>query len=130
MSIGFLTRKSLKDRVNERIIVIESYLVSRGFNLKDIHFVLGLAIKARNYHVHGTEFKQLTLHQMHQFQVLFTCFFELIYALSELIECGWGKENISYSNEYHPVLNNERYLKSEIATLKNTVAENKEQSEK
>lgn len=130
MSIGFLTRKSLKDRVNERITVIESYLVSRGFNLEDIDFVLGLAIKARNYHVHGTEFKQLTLHQMHQFQILFTCFFELIYALSELIECGWGKENISHRNEYHPVLDSERYLKSEIATLKNTVAENKKQSEK
>ncbi len=130
MSIGFLTRKSLKDRVNERITVIESYLVSRGFNLEDIDFVLGLAIKARNYHVHGTEFKQLTLHQMHQFQILFTCFFELIYALSELIECGWGKENISHRNEYHPVLDSERYLKSEIATLKNTVAENKKQSKK
>lgn len=125
MSIGFLTRKSLKDRVNERLDIVKNYLISRGFDLKDIELVLGLAIKTRNYHVHGTEFKQLTLHQMHQFQILFTCFFELIYALSELIECGWGKENISHRNDYHPVLESERYLKSEIVTLKNTVEENK-----
>lgn len=128
MSIGFLTRKSLKDRVNERITVIESYLASRGFDLEDIEFVLGLAIKARNYHVHGSEFKQLTLHQMYQFQVLFTCFFEFIYAVSDLIECGWKESHISHRNTHHPVFDSERYLKSEITVLKETVTQNQRQN--
>ncbi|MGR5539013.1 HEPN domain-containing protein [Vibrio campbellii] len=126
MSIGFLTRKSLKDRVNERITMIESYLASREFDLEDIYFILGLAIKARNYHVHGSEFKQLTPHQMHQFQALFTCFFEYIYAVSELIECGWGENHISYRNTYHPIFNSERYLKSEILLLREAVTQNRD----
>ncbi|CAH0525668.1 HEPN domain-containing protein [Vibrio hippocampi] len=127
MSIGLLTRKSLKDRVNERLSVIESYLKSRDFDLEDIELVLGLAIKARNYHVHGSEFKQLTPLQMHQYQVLFTCFFEFIYAVSELVECGWGESQISHQNTRHPIFENEQYLKSKIMSLKNTVADNQKQ---
>ncbi|WP_242396579.1 HEPN domain-containing protein [Shewanella baltica] len=123
-SIGFLTRTSLKERVNERITVIENYLESRGFDLDDIDFVLRLAIKARNYHVHGSEFKQLTLRQMYDFQILFTCFFEFIYAISELIECGWRESHISHLNTRHPVFDSERYLKSEITALKETVKYN------
>ena len=88
-SIGFLTRKSLKDRVQERLNIIKPHLVGHKINTKDLEFIVNIAIKSRNYYVHGSKYKKLSPEKLLKFQGLFIDTFEYIYALSEIVECGW-----------------------------------------
>jgi hypothetical protein len=117
-SIGSITRKSLKERVLDRIEIIRPHLIGHVVCVEDIKFIIGIAIKSRNYHVHGTKYKKLTPEKLFEFQSLFIDTFEYIYAISELIECGWqGSETpLSWSN--HRIKGYERQIGSEVRNLK------------
>lgn len=91
-SIGFLDRKSLKDRILERVNIIRPKLVGH-MRAVDFEFVVKYGVKCRNYFVHGSIDKNLSPEQCFQFQSFFIDVFEYIYAVSELIECGWNDNN-------------------------------------
>lgn len=98
-------RKSLKERVQERLDIIEPYLIEHQIPTKDLEFIVSIAIKSRNYFVHGRQDKNLSSDTIFQHQALFIKTFEYIYALSELLESGWRVEDV-------PVWNSENWLRS------------------
>jgi len=117
-SISHLTRKSLKERVLVRLEIIKPYLVNNKINTEDLEFIIGIAIKSRNYYVHGTEYKKLTPEQLFEFQTLFIDTFEYIYAISELIECGWKINDTPAWASHHKIRGSEQQIDFEIQKLK------------
>lgn len=89
-SIGLLTRKSLKDRIDERLALLDNNLFD--LEIEKVVEIISYGVKSRNYFVHGSEVKDLTVNQLYEYQGLFIQCFEYVYAMSELIECGWQPE--------------------------------------
>lgn len=117
-SIGYLSRKSLKERVEERLEIIKPHLTGRKTSAEDLEFIVNLAIKSRNHYVHGTEYKKLTPEQLFDFQALFIDTFEYIYALSELLECGWKINDAPIWTSQHRIRGSEQQIDFEIRKLK------------
>jgi hypothetical protein len=121
-SIGYLTRKSLKDRVKERLDIIKPHLVGHKIDIKDLEFIVNFAIKSRNYFVHGTEYKNLTPEKIFEFQSLFIDTFEYIYALSELVECGWKVTDAPIWTDRHRIRGCEQQIDFQIKKLREAIA--------
>jgi hypothetical protein len=98
-SVGYIAKKpknrkkALKERIQERLEIIRPEL--KGLNLKidELEFVIELGKQARNYYVHGKRPSKLSPEQCTKYKGLFIIAFEYIYALSELVECGWRNKN-------------------------------------
>lgn len=120
-SIGYLTRKSLKDRVKERLDIIKPHLVGHKIDIKDLEFIVNFAIKSRNYFVHGTEYKNLTPEKIFEFQSLFIDTFEYIYALSELVECGWKVTDAPVWTSRHRFRDCEQQIDIKIKKLRESI---------
>jgi hypothetical protein len=96
-------RKSLSKRIEERVKVIETFGWMLPSDLVGLRRIYKYAIESRNYHVHGTESDKLTPAQFYEFQYLFIVTLEFIYATSELIECGWIRDNNRPNEPYHKI---------------------------
>lgn len=101
-SISNISRKSLKDRIFERISILEEHLTTRPLGADDLRYIVRKAILVRNFFVHGSRndrlFKKV---DPFEFQSLFIDILEYIYGWSELIENGWSGENVKIWNEGH-----------------------------
>lgn len=120
-SIGYLSRKSLKDRVEERLEIIKPHLATRKITSEDLKFIVNLAIKSRNYYVHGSEYKKLPPNKLFEFQSLFIDTFEYIYVLSELLECGWKINDAPIWTSRHRIRGCEQQIEFEISNLRKTL---------
>ena len=120
-SIGYLTRKSLKDRVKERLDIIKPHLVGHKIDIKDLEFIVNIAIKSRNYFVHGTEYKKLPPEKIFEFQSLFIDTCEYIYALSELVECGWKVTDAPFWTSRHRIRSCEQQIDFQIKKLREAI---------
>lgn len=120
-SVGYLTRKSLKDRVQERLNIIKPHLVGNKLNISDLEFIVNIAIKSRNYFVHGSEYKKLPPDKIFKFQGLFIDTFEYIYALSELLECGWKVIDAPVWTSHHRIRGCEQQINFHINKLRETI---------
>lgn len=92
-SISRPSRITLKDRINERLSFVGQDLFE--FTRDDLRSLVEYGIKVRKYFVHGTKFRGLSVEQLYEYQGLFIQFFEYVYAVSELIECGWKPQQHS-----------------------------------
>lgn len=120
-SIGYLTRKSLKDRVQERLDIIRPHLIGHKINTEDLEFIVNIAIKSRNYYVHGSEYKKLPPSKLFEFQSLFIDTLEYIYALSELLECGWKINDAPIWTSQHRIRGCEQQIDFEIRKLRKAI---------
>lgn len=102
-AIGYVDQRSLKDKIIERLEIIKNHILEQGINYKSMVKTVRLAIKARNYFVHGSEPKDLTPDQIFDFQVLFTDTLNYIYIMSELIEAGFQTDSVIFKHGYHRI---------------------------
>lgn len=121
-SVGLVTRKSLKERVLERVDAITPYINAFKVSQEDLMFLIKHAIDARNYFVHGTPHPKLHENDIFNFQKLFIDTFLFIYAWSELVECGWTNDNIVFYSSHHPLRLLERDIELELLRLKEVIA--------
>lgn len=96
--IAYLLSKDLKSKIAHRASIVESKLSPRLDGLTD---VTRLAVGARNYFSHGSASKTKKEKIRDKYSML-TEALEFVYAISELIECGWDpipwlRDGISYS---------------------------------
>ncbi|SHH36046.1 hypothetical protein SAMN05216361_4381 [Marisediminitalea aggregata] len=118
-SISNISRKSLKDRVFERINVLELHQKSRPLSADDLRYIVRKAILVRNFFVHGSgKDKLFEKIDPFEFQSLFTDTFEYIYGWSELIEGGWSGENVKIWNEGHKMHFLEKTIIDDLRILK------------
>lgn len=122
-SIGFLTRKSLKDRVQERLDILKPHYQSNKISIVDLEFIVNIAIKSRNYFVHGSEYKKLSPEKLHEFKGLFIDTFEYIYALSELTECGWLIADSPIWGSHHKIRGCEQQIEFSLIELKKVLGD-------
>ena len=118
-SISKISEKSLKDRVFERINVLESHQKSRPLSADDLRYIVRKAILVRNFFVHGSRKDKLFEKiDPFEFQSLFTDTLEYIYGWSELIEGGWSGENVKIWNEGHKMHFLEKNIIDDLCILK------------
>ncbi|AXT40360.1 hypothetical protein D1814_17570 [Alteromonas sp. BL110] len=118
-SISKISDKSLKDRIFERISILEEHLTTRPLSADDLRYIVRKAILVRNFFVHGSQkdnlFKKV---DPFEFQSLFIDTLEYIYGWSELIENGWSGENIKIWNEGHKMHFLEETIIGDLRMLK------------
>lgn len=88
-ALGRLGNKNLKHKIKDRYKIIQN----AGFiELDRIDSVINQCVDCRNFFVHGSK---KNFDYLNQFDLL--CFFidtlTFIYAISEMIECGWNRNN-------------------------------------
>ena len=83
--VAHLLSKDLKSKIAYRSSIVESKLSPRLNGLTD---VIRLAVDARNYFSHGSGSKSKKKKIRDKFSML-TEALEFVYAMAELIECGW-----------------------------------------
>ncbi len=113
-SIGFLKRRNLKDRVLERAQIVRDQLGDGIVN--DLDVAIKYGIKCRNYFVHGSEDRKLSPENCFEFQCLFINTFEYIYAMSELLDCGWEPDKY-FSRSRHYIKGLEREIEFGLRKL-------------
>lgn len=111
-------KQSLRDRVNERLDIVNTQLSNRELSRDNLDFIVDAAIKARNYFVHGTKYKKLSVEQLYDFLPLFVDTFEYIYAISELIEAGLDINVIREKSNWHRIEECELVINSQYEKLK------------
>lgn len=84
-ALGRLGQPSLPKKVIHRAAIVESQLGSR---FQDLQFVASIAVKVRNFFVHGNS-GDIEYEQVEQFLPFLTDSLEFIFAASDLIEAGW-----------------------------------------
>lgn len=119
-AIGYVDRRSLKDKIIERLEIIKNRILEQGINYESMVKTVGLAIKARNYFVHGGEPKGLTPDQIFDSQVLFTDTLNYIYIMSELIEAGFQTDSVIFKHGYHRIRHFEYEFPGEYRRLEPT----------
>lgn len=121
-----LTREKqfLRNRINERLDIINNQLDKRNLSRSNLDFIVDKAIKARNYFVHGTKYKKLTIDQLYSFLPLFISTLEYIYAISELVDAGLDLEHIGQESSYHKVPEYELVINSQFEILESAINEN------
>lgn len=122
-SIGFLSRKSLRDRIDERL----QFLHDEQFDhpVSDLQELISYGVKVRNYFVHGSNIKVLSVDQLYEYQGLFIQCFEYIYAISELIECGWKPDQQPMNFSQHPLGGMKMEIEIGYRQLMKSIEENK-----
>ena len=109
-SIGALTKKTLKERILERLDVLKPALDLNKSTYEDLEYIVGFAVKCRNFYVHGTEHKKLTPNLCFEFQSAFVDALEFIYAMSELVESGWHPKFKDHLSSHNKILRFEREI--------------------
>ncbi|QYX49418.1 hypothetical protein K3F43_07915 [Pseudomonas tussilaginis] len=115
-------RANLRSKVLHRAKIVKSHITEI---MDGIDRVLILAIKTRNYFVHGSD--DFNYKKYEQFLPLFTDALEFVFSASDMIECGWMpdawiKTRPSYSHNYSYFI---RSFKDEINQLKLVEGETK-----
>lgn len=108
-------RANLRSKTLHRAEIVKSHIpqISVG-----IDRILILAIKTRNYFVHGSD--EFNYKKYEDFLPLFTDALEFVFSASDMIECGWEpklwlKSRPSYSHNYSYFINS---FKKEINLIK------------
>lgn len=87
-ALGRLGQPSLPKKVAHRILIVESKL---GGQLPDLLFVGGVAVKCRNFFVHGSS-GDIAFQKLERFVPFLTDALEFIFAASDFIEAGWNAQ--------------------------------------
>lgn len=80
-------------------ILMRADIVKSRFVLDNLDEVLGLAVKCRNYFVHGDNDSSFNFATVKPFTTFFTETLEFVFAAAELIECGWN--SVAWKNGPH-----------------------------
>jgi hypothetical protein len=126
-AIGYVKKlkKSPKDKIEERLEVLKSVLVGDRLEKSQLKLIISHATKVRNYFVHGTEVSKLTPEQVFRFQGLFIDTLEYIYAMSELIDCGWKNEYAPLWGSYNKTRSRIQQINIEVEDLRTALELNK-----
>lgn len=84
-ALGRLGQLSLPKKVAHRAAIVEAKL---GERFPDLQLVVGVAIKCRNYFVHGSS-ADINFERVEPFVIFMTETLEFVFAASDLIEAGW-----------------------------------------
>lgn len=113
-------RANLRSKVLHRAQIVKSHIPQIT---NEIDRLLILAIKTRNYFVHGTD--DFNYQKYESFLPLFTDALEFIFSASDLIECGWNPKSwlntrpayahnyANFINTYHKEINSLKLIDGE-----------------
>ena len=87
-ALGRLGQPSLPKKVAHRVAIVESKLGGRFLNLQ---FVASMAVKCRNYFVHGNS-GDIEYPKVEPFIPFLTDALEFIFATSDFIDAGWDAQ--------------------------------------
>ncbi|MFI8747218.1 HEPN domain-containing protein [Pseudomonas sp. NPDC077186] len=90
-ALGRMGQPSLPKKVVHRATFVERQL---GTKFPDLAFVVGIAVKLRNYFVHGS-LDGLEYEKLEPFLPFLTDALEFVFAASDLIEAGWNAQEWS-----------------------------------
>lgn len=90
-ALGRMGQPSLPKKVVHRVTIVDSQL---GTKFPDLAFAVGIAVKLRNYFVHGS-LDGLDYEKIEPFMPFLTDSLEFVFAASDLIEAGWNARNWS-----------------------------------
>lgn len=90
-SLGRMGKPSLPKKVAHRAAIVESQF---GTKLPYLTFTTGIAVKIRNYFVHGS-LDGLEYEKIEPFLPLLTDALEFVFAASDLIDAGWNAKQWS-----------------------------------
>ena len=102
-SLGFIRRnKRLRHIVEHRAEIVQEHFDQDA--LMQLDDVIGLAVKCRNYFVHGPNKRDSGAVDYADFHLVrfLTSTLEFIYGTSELLRCGWDPSK-SVNTEWHPL---------------------------
>ena len=85
-ALGRMGQPSLPKKVFYRATIVESQL---GDKVPDLAFAAGIAVKLRNYFVHGS-LDGLEYEKIEPFLAFLTDTLEFVFAASDLIDAGWS----------------------------------------
>jgi len=85
-ALGRLGGRNLRSKILARFQLLPASLQS---HLPEMEKVIGHCVQARNYFVHGTRPRKLSVQVITDNQVFFTQTLEFIFVTAELSECGW-----------------------------------------
>lgn len=88
---------SLRKKILHRVSIIEPVL---GGWVPDLRLVVGMAVKIRNYFVHG-ELEGLDFDDIDPLVPFLTDTLEFIFAASDLVEAGWDARQYSDTQHIH-----------------------------
>ncbi|WP_225775902.1 HEPN domain-containing protein [Pseudomonas sp. Marseille-Q5115] len=83
-ALGRLSKPSLPQKCKHRVSIIQDAMPTP---LPDLAFVASIAVKVRNYFVHGSSFPNVD--RTLDFMPFLTDTLEFVFLASDLIECGW-----------------------------------------
>lgn len=115
-ALGRVGKHNLRAKIEHRAKLITDRI---GTRFHDMNLVIGAAIAARNYFVHGSS-EKLPPDLCYEFSVFFTDTLEFIFAASDLIEAGWDVEkwNASGTTLSHPFGRYRTSYDKNLASLK------------
>jgi hypothetical protein len=87
-ALGRLGKPSLPKKVSHRVSIIESVL---GQEFPDLHMPATVAVKCRNFFVHGSA-GDIDFAKVEAFLPFLTDTLEFVFAASDFIECGWAAQ--------------------------------------
>lgn len=87
-ALGRLGQPSLPKKVAHRVSIVESKL---GGRFRDLQFVASMAVKCRNYFVHGNS-GDIEYPKVEPFMPFLTDALEFIFAASDFIDAGWDAQ--------------------------------------
>lgn len=90
-AFGRMGQPSLPKKVVHRATIVESQL---GTKFPDLAFAAGIAVKLRNYFVHGS-LDGLEYEKIESFLPFLTDTLEFVFAASDLIDAGWNAQHWS-----------------------------------
>ena len=88
-AFGRMGQPSLPKKVAHRATIVESQL---GAKFPDLAFAAGIAVKLRNYFVHGS-LDGLEYEKIEPFLPFLTETLEFVFAASDLIDSGWNAQH-------------------------------------
>ena len=89
--LGRVGKASLPKKIAHRTAIVEAKL---GHKFPDLQFVLGVAVKCRNFFVHGNS-EDIDYLKVEPLMPFLTNALEFVFAASDLIEAGWDAKRWS-----------------------------------
>jgi len=115
---GHNKNKCLKDRIFSRLRKLKDKINDDTFT--QLETIVPYAITARKYFVHGKLSDKLTPEDLYKFLATFIQVLEYIYAMSELLECGWDPKYdpiVCYQHKINVIERDIDYLYSELISV-------------
>lgn len=106
-ALGRLGQPSLPKKVAHRVSIVESKLTGR---FPDLLFVAGVAVKCRNFFVHGSS-SDIDYRKVEHLMPFLTDTLEFIFAASDFIDAGWDSQR--WASDAHGWGHNFARLRSE-----------------